>query len=222
MTQFNRSGSPIFRETPRVEVKEMNELILRTEGYLYPKITIPNVKTFKVEVLSKFHPVFLSQGKKKRQFAPIFERVPYRNKRINRYLKHQFRRLNENVPNYELYWCIGEHLLNRSNSYLVLLTHNVDKRLRIKRRSASLWKNLEEYLKLDLHEYRYKRLPIPKDATQPERGLRHLRKYTSMRRWRARAIRFQSLSIFRIALPNHKLPLRTIWITKAKELLWNE
>jgi hypothetical protein len=62
---------------------------------VFPVNPLPNVRKFKVKALSQHHPVFAAEKILIRQFPPQTESTPYTNKHMNKYLKHQFRRLNK-------------------------------------------------------------------------------------------------------------------------------
>ena len=62
---------------------------------LYPQKKIPNVKKFNVEIRPEYHPVFKRYGIKKRKYHPILNSEPYLNQSLNRYITHQFQRLNK-------------------------------------------------------------------------------------------------------------------------------
>jgi len=96
LTELAPSGAKLSRTV----IKKL--LYLRSKdvsSHLYPQKRIPDVRTFRVKVLSDYHPVFKERGIPRREFPPIFETSPHNNKYMNKYLRHQFRRLIENVHN---------------------------------------------------------------------------------------------------------------------------
>jgi hypothetical protein len=62
---------------------------------LFPQTKIPNVREFKIEVLSNYHPILEEHGILKRQFAPLIKQTAYRNRAQNRYITRQMQRLNK-------------------------------------------------------------------------------------------------------------------------------
>ena len=88
--------------------------------YLNPCRQIPNVRKFKITNLADFHPTLLKADIQKRKGDPDIDTDPYINKSLNRYIAHQFKRLNKYRDNKQAFWRIGEHLQKRSSSYLSL------------------------------------------------------------------------------------------------------
>lgn len=60
---------------------------------------LPNVRKFQITELAPLDPILHAAGIDKRSGKPIIEYTPYRNKKINRYVKWQFKRLRKNVHN---------------------------------------------------------------------------------------------------------------------------
>jgi hypothetical protein len=75
--------------------KIIEELNKDESTYVYPQKQLPNVKTFKVELLSNHHPVFKEKGILKREFEPLIRQEAYLNKAQNQYIRAQFYRLNK-------------------------------------------------------------------------------------------------------------------------------
>jgi hypothetical protein len=73
------------------------------QTFVYPIKRIPNVRKFKVEVLSRYHPVFESAGIKKREFDPLITSEPHFNRQANKYIRHQLTRLNKHRDNPALF-----------------------------------------------------------------------------------------------------------------------
>lgn len=88
--------------------------------HLYPQKKFPNVKSFKIELLSNHHPVFKEKGILKREFEPLINQESYINKSQNRYIEHQLRRLNLYRGNQTAFWRLGTHLLHHSSTFLSL------------------------------------------------------------------------------------------------------
>jgi hypothetical protein len=101
--------------------KRMKEI-----GPIYPVKPLPNVRKFKIAALSN-HDAYLASeaGILKREFSPLIESESYSNKRLNRYVKWQFIRLNAARDNSRLFWCIGSNLLHHSVAYKATCITNV-------------------------------------------------------------------------------------------------
>lgn len=85
---------------------------------------VPNVRKFKVQVLSDYHPIFAKSGIKKREFHPIFVQEPYTNRTINRFINHQIQRLIKYRNNPGAFWAVSKHLL-ASPTFQVACFHHV-------------------------------------------------------------------------------------------------
>lgn len=84
---------------------------------------IPNVRNFKIKLLSEPHPVFQKHGKMKREFAPIIEWETHSNKRIIRYINHQLERLRMYKHNPKLFTRIAWHLMMSKTYQVACLQH---------------------------------------------------------------------------------------------------
>jgi hypothetical protein len=115
---------------------------------VYPLRDLPNVRTFKVKVKAPYHPIFKKKGILKRQFEPLLESEPYNNKSLNRYLKHQFIRLNKARSNPKLFWKIGTYLMKRSVSYRVYCMNHVIKNWHRKHDYGYVWRTLMQIEKI--------------------------------------------------------------------------
>jgi hypothetical protein len=148
---------------------------------------IPNVKHFEVSVLSDYHPIFLEKGIYKRQYKPVFDIDPYRNGAMNRYLEHQFLRLNKHRTDPATFWRIAERLLKRSNVYLTLLQYEVSQGWHRHLDYDDIKSDLRAYKSLNLADYSVRHHGIPKPdgtkrylciAPKPwrlyQRGLQHI------------------------------------------------
>lgn len=142
---------------------------MSAETESYPQKTIPNVRKFRIKLLSDYHPVFLKAGIKKREFEPIIDSEPYLNKSINRYIRHQFERLNKSRTNPALFWRISEHLLHRSGSYLSLCLHETLPGWHRKSKYGDIWQAVTEMRALNFGNYDHTLKSIPKAG-----GHRHL------------------------------------------------
>lgn len=133
---------------------------------VYPCRRLPNVREFKVEVLSDWNPI-LKKSKlrlKKRMFNPLITSIPHSNKSINRYIEHQFKRLNKHRKNPAAFWRIGKQLM-KSPSYHVNCLQNVLPTWHRTESYRSIWKVMTELTTLSRtwsSDLEYKRVWIPK------------------------------------------------------------
>lgn len=162
---------PLWMEKAR-DVRMLIESWNKKQAPLIPITRIPNVQDFKVKVCDTFHPIFKQHGILKREHKPTLIHVPGRNRAANRYLHHMFLRLNRQVSHPDLFWRTAEHLLNRSQSYLGLCVKEVEptwyKSEKIARMKSSVWFYRTQ---LDLQNYTYKHLEIPKDPKDPRKAI---------------------------------------------------
>lgn len=133
-----------------------------TYGGLYPQKRLPNVKEFRVEVVKDYHPIFKEKGIKKRKYFPILHTEAHSNRSLNRYIQHQFIRLNKHLTQPRTFWRIGETLLHRSSSYAALLVHETFDGWHRYYSYHTIWNYLKHYRTMSLTDYRYKRRSIPK------------------------------------------------------------
>ena len=100
----------VYAELYTADSPEVNKV----ERVVEPSINnhIPNVRTFKVRMLSEYHPIFLEEGIKKREYKAEFDSEKYTNRSINRYLDHQLIRLRKSRTNPAKFWAISKYLLN--------------------------------------------------------------------------------------------------------------
>lgn len=138
-----------------ISLKDLPELL--------PQRQIPNVRKFKVEVRPEYHPVFKRYGIKKRKYQPILDSEPYLNASLNRYITHQFLRLNKSRTNHRLYWKISEVLLNRSSSYAALVLYETFPGWHRNKSYPEIWEAIREMRHLDLRKYSHRLTEIPKD-----------------------------------------------------------
>lgn len=149
----------------RADLTSQLEDYIRSSEPLLPQSKIPNVREFKVKVTPNYHPIFKEHKDRpifKRQYPPRLESIPYKNKSMNRYIMHQFLRLNKALSNPRLFWKISESLLRRSTCYATLMVHETFKGWHRNRSYSEVYGTLLEYLQLDLNDYRYKEKGIPK------------------------------------------------------------
>lgn len=139
---------------------------------LYAQKRIPNVRTFKVKLIPEEHPVFGRYGIKKRKFHPILDSEPYINKPLNRYIHHQFCRLNKHRTDSRTFFRISEHLLNRSSSYASLLLYETFPGWHRNKSYPEMWEAIRELRNMDLRKYKHRQVGIPKGG--PGSELRYL------------------------------------------------
>lgn len=132
--------------------------------HVHPERRIPNVSDFRVEVNERYHPIFEFYGIKKRWWKPLLHIKRYSNRRLNRYIHHQFIRLNKLRSNPSAYWRIAEYLLNRSASYTTLLMFETFPGWHRKRKYRNVWKDICNLRRLRLDLYEYKNKTIPKNG----------------------------------------------------------
>lgn len=129
---------------------------------LFPFKKLPNVKEFRITFLQPHNPILLEADIRKRLGDAEKESTPYKNKSMNRYVEHQFRRLNANRHNPSKFWSIATHLLFRSHSYRVICFNHVYPQWHRKYK-YSVVKNILLSLKdLDVMRYDHKIRHIPK------------------------------------------------------------
>ena len=163
MTLSSSDLSPFQKESQQRQVREyLSAWSKDPKNHLFPQRQVPNVRTFRVEVCKDHHPIFKEKGIYKREFSPVLHYENLTNKSINRYIHHQFLRLNKSVDNPVLFWRICEHLLNRSSSFAVLLLHSVKPGWHRTETYGDIWKIMMDFRKIDLNLYKYKEREIPK------------------------------------------------------------
>jgi hypothetical protein len=117
-----RIKDPLFTRLTPIGSSITDKILEMSDRGLIPHFNsmtgFPNCRRFIIKCLSDWHPIYLKYGIPKREEAAELEILPYRNGSINRWLRHQFSRLNKNVAHRNLFWSIGSNLL-RSSSYQV-------------------------------------------------------------------------------------------------------
>lgn len=98
-----------------------------SKGWLVKPNYLPNTSNFSIK-LSDFNGLLLSQGIVSRYAS---KKVFYlgRNKRLNRYLSYCYVRLYRLRENPQMYWKLALWFIIRSNVYLILCLHGIDKNL---------------------------------------------------------------------------------------------
>lgn len=96
---------------------------LKHEGWKAVK-RIPNVKDFKIEI-QDFDDLFMKHGIQKRK-VPIIIYDRHTNSSYNRYIKHQFARIERySKLNPTIAWRVGINLIRRSNVFLTMAFNHV-------------------------------------------------------------------------------------------------
>jgi len=150
-----------------IESGAHTNLILQIKSNMeYPPYAwkrVPNVKNFRI---TKLYPYDKSlekhTGVQIRSRRPEIDVELYRNKRINRYLDYQFKRLWLNLDNPRKFWVIGHQLLHSSKSYWVSIYHHVFPHWYKRQSYSEVIKYLEDFTKLDLNNYRYQTWQLSK------------------------------------------------------------
>lgn len=153
---------------------------------------LPNVSRFEID-LSKYDQVFKKYGLSKRLPYIITEHtsykpsewsripgtihiVPHTNKRINKYLRHQSRRLNLYRNNTNLFWVVAISMIKRSDSFLISTLNKSLPQWHRKQPIVKVLRAIQEFKKLRMNsrEIDFRRVWIPKDVNDLARGLRPL------------------------------------------------
>jgi len=161
--QLSASLSSSFQADNHQTVhKILTEQCQDPSTYLFPQKNLPNVRKFKVSVTQGYHPILMKKNIRKREYPPLIDSEQHSNKSINRYLHHQFLRLNKSRNNSRLFWRIAETLLNRSSGFSVLLLHEVFPGWHRKHPYGKIWKMMTAFRKINLLHYKFREKAIPK------------------------------------------------------------
>lgn len=130
---------------------------------------IPNVREFKIEV-GVIDRLFQQHGIEKKTPA-ILEFKPHTNKSANRYIKHQFNRMDESIRHKreDIYWAIGERLLSKSTSFLVMGIQHVIPRWYKDRNMVEVFKVAKTVRRIANQTFpklEFSRTYIPKKGTE--------------------------------------------------------
>lgn len=134
---------------------------------IYPYKPLPNVRKFKVKQLAPYHPVFEQAGILKREFSPLFETEQYNNKRLNRYIKHQWIRLNRHRTNPRTFWAIAGYLLHKSIAYRVCCINAVFPNWHRSMPYGKVWKIIQSLYQLGEYEYHITEIPKGNGEMRP-------------------------------------------------------
>jgi len=130
--------------------------------FIYPYKPLPNVETFSIKFLHPHDPVLLKHGIQRRTQEAEKETTPYRNKAMNRYVKTMFILLNKNRSNPIVFWNIARKLMRYSNSYRCMCLNHVYPQWHKTYKYYVIQNILKSLMKLDLRDYYYKIVHIPK------------------------------------------------------------
>lgn len=152
-----------------IKVIDLNKVRDNKAGKILnsPWTSIPDVKTFMIQ-LNLQDPLFTLFGIKK-SFAPTLYIQGYKNKDMNRYLKHQILRLSKARSNPTLYWGIAKILMKRSNVFRVAAINHVFKNWH---RNYPLGfiinvnRLVSKLINKGIDTLDYKRVYIPKDSNR--------------------------------------------------------
>lgn len=131
---------------------------------------LPNVGEFKVESVERYHPILKLGGIYKRMGKASFDKIPYKNKRMNRYLDHMEKTLNRRVGSPE-FWTLGKILLTRSTAFRLAQLRQIEPRWYKNTELKSVKKLISDYNNLNLDKFLFKRIDIPKPGTNKMRPL---------------------------------------------------
>lgn len=126
-------------------------------------------KKFKVKLLSEYHPIFAEAGITKREHSPELKTFPYINKSLNRYIDHQFLRLNKAKTNPHLFWRIAEQLLKRSSSFMTLCLHETSPGWHRNQPYSKIWRAVRGARELDFSKYEHYLVAIAKNGITNEK-----------------------------------------------------
>lgn len=140
---------------------------------VFPKL--PNVSTFKIRSLSKYHPpppaVILKWfGIYKRMKPATFIDTPNRNNRMNNYIRRIEKYLNNSVGEPK-FWNLGWIILTRSTSFRMSQLRQTFPTWYKSMTIEELDKLIHEYNNLDLKNFEFIRKNIPKPGTDILRPL---------------------------------------------------
>jgi len=86
--------------------------------YVMPWKLLPDCRKFRIEL--KGEDLLFAMHDVDKRLKPTITIIPYTNKKVNRYLDHQVRRLNKAISNPTLFWTIARHLMLSSNAFVVM------------------------------------------------------------------------------------------------------
>jgi hypothetical protein len=132
----------------------------------YPYKPLPNVREFRITELAPYDPVLSSAGIQRRLWKAEYDSTKYTNHRMNRYVKHQFKRLNSSISNPRKFWAIANRLLNTSYSYRTICFNHVFPNWHRDMPYYIVKNILKSLISMDLRKYRYKVKHIPKNETE--------------------------------------------------------
>jgi len=137
---------------------------------IYPFPQLPNVSEFTVDELARYHPILKFGGIYKRMKTATFEKKPFKNKAMNRYLRHMEKRLNAQVGSPQ-FWTLAKILMTRSTSFRLSQLRQINPRWYKSYTINAIHKLLEDYNNLNLDKFIFRRIDIPKPGTNKMRPL---------------------------------------------------
>lgn len=138
---------------------------------IYPYETIPNVSSFRVKILAAYHPILAEKtnvnGNYKSQVlvrtdTPEFEYELGSNSKLNKYLKYMFKILNKNRSDSRIFWNLGLLLLGSSIAFRISCLKRILPKWYKSERWSKVKRMFKKYKKLDIQNYIYKQVFIPK------------------------------------------------------------
>jgi hypothetical protein len=119
---------PVIPKGSKTKVESMKKALggnqeIPHNGWKAVKL-LPNVKRFKV-IISNFDVMFAAFGIEKR-LPPTLEMKRHSNNKMNRYIKHQFNRIEKHAVSKPLVsWRVGMHLIRKSRVFFVMGLNHV-------------------------------------------------------------------------------------------------
>jgi len=169
-----RAGNlPVERKSPKRKLKSMQKAVgvnqdVTHNGWKVVKL-LPNVKQFKV-VISSFDTIFAAFGIERR-LPPTLEFKRHNNSRYNRYIKHQFRRMEAySISNPLVTWRVGMHLIRKSRVFFTMGINHVFPKWHREMKLSSVVRLATAVRRIaNLHESKlnFKRVYISKSNGQP-------------------------------------------------------
>jgi len=129
----------------------------------YPYKPLPNVREFRITKLAPYDPVLEAEGIKRRLHQAEYDSTKYKNGTMNRFVKHQFKRLNRSLSHPSKFWKIATRLLNTSFSYRVICFNHVYPNWHRKTPYYVVKNILRSLATMNLRKYKYRVRHIPKN-----------------------------------------------------------
>lgn len=126
----------------------------------YPKL--PNVSSFEIEKLAKFHPILKLGGILKRMRKAVFSTGSYTNRPMNRYVDYMFDQLRANTGNPRVFFKLVPILMERSVAFRLCCIRKIFKTWYKDYSLKFMFRLLSDYNNLNLKKFTYKRVNILK------------------------------------------------------------